>query len=337
MSTRIDHYEKMIFDGEANSLCKIGERIYVCANTGETGYIHLFEVDANGNLSLSLSQSYVHTVKRITTDGNRLYAVSDLDGVTKIIRAFDPVDLAPIGNTYNMGDSIYGPIHASTAGFVLAAKEWIAGVSYDNTRLLRFDGAAFMEITRFPARLAYQVIGLRIVSVVISSTLMGYLYYLGVDRSIEIAVNLPLVTGSDIASKGVAIVSETRIAIAEANRLVLYSVPAGEILDSVSYSMSGMGRMVTDGRYVYLTSAVAPNIVAYDTYDDELRYTDSASFPSEEVGLSDINNQNIVYGSNKLFVLSDSGLHSFTKSLAADFTISNPTPAVGETVTFEVI
>lgn len=336
MATRIDHYEKMTFDGTPDSLCKIGSRIYVAANTGSTGYIHLFELDSNGDLTLSTTQSYTYTVKRITTDGNRLYAASDLSGVVQIIRAFDPVTLGALGNTYNMGDAIYGPIHASTAGFILAAKAWVSGVSYDNTRLLRFDGSTFVEITRFPARLAYHVIGLRILSVYIGSTYMGYLYYLGSDREIDSTISLPLVTGSNINSKGTAIISETRVAIAENTRLVLYEITSGEILDSVTFDLT-LGRMVTDGRYLYLTSSGIPNISVYDTYGDELRFTDSANFPSEEVGLTDIHSQNIIYGSNRLFVLSTTGLHSFNKSLAADFTISNPTPAVGETVTFEVI
>jgi hypothetical protein len=337
MSTRIDHYEKMTFTGDPNSVCKIGSNVYVAANTGSTGYIHMYELDVNGDLTLTVSQTYTFTVKRITTDGNRLYAVSDLDGITKIIRAFDPVTLNTVGNTYNMGAAIYGPIHVSTAGFILAALNWVSGVTYDNTRLLRFDGSAFMEITRFPARLAYHVIGLRILSVVVNPLLMGYLYYLDSGRAVESTISFHLASGANVTSKGGAIISETRTALVEGTKLVLYSTPDGTILDSVTLSIAGMGRMVTDGRYLYITNTSTPNVTVYDVYGDELRYTDSADFPSSEVGLTDVEANNICYGSNKLFVLSTSGLHSFSKSLAADFTVSNPTPAVGETVTFEVI
>jgi hypothetical protein len=339
MSTRIDHYQKMTFTGTPDSVCKIGSNIYVAANTGSVGYIHMFELSPNGDLTLIISQTFQFTVKGITTDGNRLYAISDLDAIPKIIRAYDPVTLNTLGNTYNIGSAIYGPIHASTAGFVLAALEWVSGTSFDNTRLLRFDGSAFMEIARFPARLAYHVIGLRILSVVVSPSNMGYLYYLGTDRLVESTVTLPLAAGSgaNVISKGAAIISETRVAICEAGRLVLYSIPQGTILDSVTFTVSGEGRMITDGRYLYITNSTTPNVLVYDVYGDTLRYVDSASFPSGEVGLTAINARNITYGSNMLFVLSTSGLHSFAKALAADFTISNPTPAVGETVTFEVI
>jgi hypothetical protein len=337
MSTRIDHYEKVLFTGTPDSLCKIGNKVFVCSNTGDTGFLHLFELSAEGDLTLLFTQSFIYTVKRLTTDGNRLYAVSDLDNVPKIVRAYDPVTLTPLGNSFNMGDPIYGPIHASTAGFVLATKEWVVGTSYDNARLLRFDGSAFMEISRFPLRLPYQVIGLRILSAVISSTLMGYLYYLDINRSIETIISLPLASGYNINSKGGAIVSETRVALATEDRLVLYSVPAGEVLSSITFSTNLLGRMVSDGRYLYLSVSSAPNIIVYDTYGDVLRYVDSASFPSEETSAITAHSQNIVYGSNRIFALSDSGLHSFTKSLAADFIISNPTPAIGETVTFEVI
>lgn len=335
MSVKLDHFEKLTLTGTPDSICKIGSKVYACSNDGDTGYLYSYDLSSSG-LSLSLSQSYSHTVKRITTDGNRIFAVSDLNGVPQIVRAYDPATLASVGNTYNMGGTIYGPIHVSTAGFILVQREWVVGVAYDNTRLLRFDGSAFMEITRFPARLAYHVIGLRILSTVVSSSLMGYLYYLGTDRTVKSTVNLPLSSGSDVVSKGASIISETRLAMVEENRLVLYNV-SGEILDSASLSLSSLGRMVTDGRYLYISNETTPNISVYDTYDDKLRYIDSSGFTSGETGLTSVHVQNIVYGSNRLFLLSGDGLHSFTKSLAADFTISNPTPAVGETVTFEVI
>lgn len=338
MSIRIGPKEEFTFDvSGCNSVCKIGRDLFIAINqTGGDGNLVRLQLDEEEELEEIAQESFSYHIKSLTTDGNLLFGIREEDNPRRV-QAFDPVNLRAIGSSYNMGEDIYGNIHASTAGFITAQEDMATGTAFDNTRLLRFDGAGFSEIKRIQARPILDNIGLRLLSFKIDGSEMGEYIELGGDRSVETRVELPLVSGSDVESKGGCLIGESRAVLAEEDRIVLYSVPEGEILDHLAIDLSGMGKMVTDGRYVYVVNEGSPVISAYDTYDDEVRLADTSELVSEDLGIAGVSTMGIAYGDNMVFVLSETAIGSFTKALGADFEISNPTPAVGETVTFRVI